>query len=265
MSPAQLSRLRPQISALSSLFDKPEKYIDSLTKLLEKYRSDVDTSSDSISSYSMVSRLNVPDIVISQLEISYNHLVREYPQQTTEIANKIWDNEYFEYKQLALGLLSKLPISSLEKYFDFIQEKITEETETPIFSVILDIANSNLGIQKNESWLNILTSWVSSEDKRLKKIGLQAFLNLIRDQNQFPAPDQLKIIRPIFINPTLAINADLLELVEVLSDLSINEAAAFLISIGVQNPKPDVAKFMRKCAKFFPEPLFDRITNAAES
>jgi hypothetical protein len=74
----------------------------------------------------------------------------------------------------------------------------------------------------------------------------------------------MKLIKPVFLNPYIAIQADLLDLVNILADYSINETAAFLIAIGVQNPNNDISKFLRKCAVFFPPPLSERIKNTSQ-
>jgi len=264
MSPAQLSRLRPQISALSSLFDQPEKYIDALTKLLEQYRNDVEPTSDGIQPYSLVKKLNVPGVVISQLDVSYNHLVKAHSQQTIEIAKTIWKCDYIEYKQLSLLLLSKLPEKFSDSYYSFITENISEESETPLYFFLVEIASKNSEIQQDHRWMNIFISWVVSPDKRLKKFGIQAAVDFIQSLKQYPSPEFMKLIKPVFLNPYIAIHADLLGLVNLLADYSINETAAFLISIGVQNPNNDISKFLRKCAVFFPPPLSERIKNTSQ-
>jgi hypothetical protein len=264
MAPAQLSRLRPQISALSSLFEHPQTYIKSLTTLLEQYRSEIEVSADGISPHSLIKKMNVPEIVISQLIISFNHLVKTFPQQTIEIAKEIWNREYFEYKQLSIHLLSKLPGKELPIYLDHLAQWVKNDTEAPILTVILETARENPELQRDSGWLELISAWVASEDIRLKKIGLRSITDLIKMENQFPDPARIRKIRPAFSNPGISINLELMEITKLMASLSLNETAAFLISLGIQNPDPETKKFLRKCAQFFPPALSERIKSTAQ-
>ena len=265
MSPAQLSRLRPQISALSSLFEDPDSYIKSLSILLEKYQSDIGISADGISPYTLVKKFNVPEIVISQLGVSFNHLVKTYSIHAIEIAGKLWEKEQLEYKLLSLKILSKLPVESLDVYFDHIKNYIDADTDFYIFSSILDASRSNPSILGSSTWLNIIFEWASAQEARLKKIGIKAIREVIEKKEQYPPPQLMKRITPIFLSPSIAINGELYELVKVLAKLSINETTAFLISMGMINPNPDISKFLRKCAPLFPEALAEKVKIAGDN
>ena len=81
MAPAQLSRLRPQITALASQFEDVDAYLLSLTALFKTYSSDIDIAASGITPHSLMPKLNIPMVVINQLEISFNHLGKTYPDQ----------------------------------------------------------------------------------------------------------------------------------------------------------------------------------------
>lgn len=264
MAPTQLSRLRPQISALSSLFEHPQTYLTSLTVLLEQYRSEVEIASDGITPHSLIKKMNVPEVVISQLEISFNHLVPKFPQQAIEIAKEIWNREFLEYKRLSIQLLSRLPDDELHIYLDHLAHWVNNETEAPIISVILETARENSDLWHHPRWIELITDWISSDEIRLKKIGLRSITDLIQKENQFPPPDLIKKIKPAFSRPGISINTELMEMIKIMASLSLNETAAFLISLGVQDPDPETKKFLRKCAQFFPSTLAERIRTTAQ-
>ena len=264
MAPAQLSRLRPQITALSSLFEHPSAYIKSLENLLEKYQSDIDISSSRIESYSLIKRMNIPEIVISQLDISFNHLVRSYPEKAIEIAEAIWKNEHFEYKQIAFLLLSKLPINKVHVFFDSVDQWITHETETPVFHSLLETIRLNQSLSQNDRWIDKITSWAISDNIRLRKFGLIGFIDFIQAGKQYPPPELIKKFKVVFSNPNIKTNTETLELIKILASYSSNETAALLISLGINNPKPEVKKFIRKCLHLFPQSLAERIKNVSQ-
>jgi len=259
MAPAQLSRLRPQISALSSLFEHPPIYIQSLTALLETYRSEIEVSVDGITPFIMIKKMNVPEVVISQLEVSFNHLVKIFPQQAVKIAKEIWNRDFFEYKRLSIQLLSRLSGDNLHIFIDHLAQWVNKDIEAPILTVILETARENPELRKDIRWLELITTWVSSNDIRLKKVGLRSINDLIKMENQFPDPVLINKFKPAFSNPGISIYAELIEVIQTMASLSLNETAAFLISLGVQNPEPETKKFIRKCAQFFPPTLAERI------
>lgn len=265
MATAQLSRLRPQINALSSLYKDPQAYIAGLTAMLNKYRNEVDYSSAGITAHSLIARMNIPDIVITQLGISFNHLVKVYSDESITIANQLWEKEYFEYKQLSILLLSKLPPEQIEHFFNFITTKVNNESETPIFSAIIDTAHSVPIIRTDKRWHNLVIAWASANEVYIKKIGLQAMTELVLIESNYPFPELVKAIKPIFIDPNISIRSELLDLVKSLISLSSNETAAFLISLSIQNPKPEVDKFVRKCLPFFSDNLAEKIKNSINS
>lgn len=265
MTTAQLSRLRPQINALSSLFEDPQSYIAGLTAMLNKYRNEADYSPTGITAHSLIARMNIPDIVITQLGISFNHLVKVYSDQAISIANQLWEKEYFEYKQLSILLLSKLPPERIEHFFNFITTQVHNESETPIFSASINAAHSVPIIRTDKRWHDLVLAWASANEVYIKKIGLQAIAELVSMDSNYPLPELLKSIKPIFIDPNITIRSELLDLVKSLIALSSNETAAFLISLSIQNPKPEMDKFVRKCLPFFPDSLAEKIKGSINS
>jgi hypothetical protein len=180
------------------------------------------------------------------------------------IAEELWSREYFEYKQLSLLLLSRLPSEQLDGFFDHIAHALTSDTESPILSVVLELARSKPEIRFDDRWLRIITVWASADDTHLKKFGLKAMADFMNGNSQIPLPDIFKVIKPVFSNPNIAINSELLNLTRELVSHSINETAAFLISVGIQYPTPEVRKFIRRCTPLFPDPAASQIRESIQ-
>ena len=127
MPSVQIERLRPQINAIVTQYENSEMFTRSLISLLKSYSSEIDRSPSQITAYSLIPRLNVPQVVLNQLEISLKHLARTYPSQTKIIIEKLWEQEYFELKKIALILLSNL--HSQEEFFYFEKKQLQENDE----------------------------------------------------------------------------------------------------------------------------------------
>lgn len=259
MAPAQLSRLRPQITALASQFEDVDTFLLSLTALLKEYSSDIDNAASGITPYSLMPKLNIPAVVINQMEISFNHLGKAHPNQAINIAERLWKRDQFEYKKIALLLLISLPLESLNKYFNNLGIWIDKDTEKLIIDVILEAAKKNSTIGSQVQWKELVFRWIGASDTRLKKFGLEAIANFIQSNPDYPLPEIFKRIEPVFSQPHITINADLIYLIEVLASNSVNETAAFLILLSIHNPNSDTCSFIRKCLPVFPDFLAEKI------
>lgn len=253
MAPVQLERLRPQINAIASQFGNSDLFIKSLVSLLNIYSSEIDISSSQITPYSLIPKLNVPQVVLNQLEISFNHLVPSYPAQAKEIAENLWGKIFLEYKKIALHISSNLPPNEINWYYGKIEQWIDNDTERPIIDVVLNIAKKSQVMITNEKWVALIEKWIHAKNNRLKKVGLLALSDLIALGSFQNLPVIFHIIEPIISKPSVAINSDLMHITKALAEKSESETAAFIIHLITLNPAPELFSFIRKCLPFFME------------
>ncbi|MCD6356761.1 MAG: DNA alkylation repair protein [Anaerolineaceae bacterium] len=251
MAPVQLERLRPQINAVASLFEKYDLFIKSLVSLLESYSSEINISPSQISPYSLIQKLNVPQVVLNQLEVSFSHLTPIYPTQAKKIADHLWKKEYFEYKEIALLISSNLPPDEINWFFNKIEQWINKDTETPIVDIVLGIMKKNEDLITNNKWFFLIKKWIYSKNNHLKKIGLFALSDLIALNSYQNLPAVFHLIEPIISKPNVSINSNLIKVIKTLVDKSESETAAFIIHLATLYPTPELLLFIRKCLPFF--------------
>lgn len=251
MPSVQLERLRPQINAIVTQYENSEMFTRSLISLLKSYSSEIDRSPSQITAYSLIPRLNVPQVVLNQLEISLKHLAHTYPSQTKIIIEKLWEQEYYELKKIALILLSNLHSQEEFFYFEKINKWVHTDIEEPIIDVIIENAIKNKGIFTNKRWFALVEEWLYSKTIRLQKIGLKAIVSLIGVDTFRTLPAIFHLVEPILSKPHVSINNDLITLIHSLIKISQPETAAFLIHLSIMYPKPEVFALIRKCIPFF--------------
>ena len=251
MPSVQLERLRPQINAIITQYDKSDMFTMSLISLLKSYSGNIDYSPSQITSYSLIPKLNVPQVVLNQLEISLKHLARTYPSQTKSIVEKLWEKQYFEPKKIALILLSNLHAQEKDFYFEKINIWVDTDIEGPIIDVILENAIKNKDIFTSKQWLALVKEWLYSKNNHLRKIGLTAIADLINADTYHNLPSIFHLVEPMLSKPHVSINKDLITLIHSLIKASQPETAAFLIHLSIMYPKPEVYALIRKCISFF--------------
>ena len=236
MPSVQLERLRPQINVIATQYKNSEIFTSSLISLLKSYSEDVDYSSFKITPFSLIPRLNVPIIVLNQLEISLKHLARTYPSQTKLTVEKLWEHQYYETKIIAIVLLSNLQPQELDYYFEKISMWVDEEIEKPIIDAVLVNAIKNKNIFENKRWLALIEEWLFSKKIRFQKIGLAAIVDLINIDTYHNLPVVFQLVEPILSKPRLSLNKDLTTLIHSLIKASQPETAAFLIHLSIMYP-----------------------------
>ena len=251
MPSVQLERLRPQINAIITQYGNSDMFTRSLISLLKSYSGSIDRSPSQFAAYSLIPRLNVPQVVLNQLDISLKHLASTYPSQTKIIIEKLWEQQYFEPKKIALILLSNLHAQEKDFYFEKIYIWVDADIEGPIIDVILENAIENKDIFSSKQWLALVEEWLYSKIIRLQKIGLMAITDLIDVDTYHNLPAIFHLIEPMLSKPHVSINKDLITLIHSLIKASQPETAAFLIHLSIMYPKPEVYALIRKCISFF--------------
>jgi hypothetical protein len=252
MPSVHLERLKPQINAITSHYENSDLFTNSLIALLESYSGEIDFSPTKISPFSIVPRMNVPIVVLSQLEISLKISVKLFPEQTKMIVRNLWNYGFFESKKLAIFLLSNLPSIESNSIFKEIEMWVKDDIEYPILSEIFaNINNVNI-LSQDPQWMRLIGTWLSSKTERLNKIGIKALINHIQTNPIKDLPAIFHSIEPLLSNPHISINTELLQLIKSLIILSQAETAAFLIHLSVMNKTKENYSFIRKCL-----PLFD--------
>jgi len=261
MPSVQLERLRPQINALVTQYENSEMFTRSLISLLKSYSEDIDYSPSQIRAYSLIPRLNVPQVVLNQLEISLKYLARTFPSHTKSIVEKLWEQQCFELKTISLILLSNLEVQEIDFYFKIISKWVDAEIEEPIINVVLENALANEDIFTNKQWLTLVEKWLYSKNDRIRKIGIKAIAGMINTNAYHNLPAMFRLIEPILSKPHVSINKDLIVLIHSLIKASQPETAAFLIHLSVMYPKPEVNALIRKCLPFFDQYYSSQISN----
>jgi len=255
MPSVQLERLRPQINAITPHYENCDLFIKSLIALLESYKGEVDSSSTKISPYSIIPRMNIPMVVLNQLEISLKHLAKIYPDQTKIIAKNLWEQGFFETKKIGVFLVTNLPSHENFAYFRIIEDWIDEDIEQPIILEIFKNISKTKGLYQDPQWLLLIETWLSSKIERFQKIGLYALGYHIRSSTVKNLPVIFRLVEPLLSEPHFSINNELINSVESLIEASQPETAAFLIHLAAIYSKPEMFSLIRKCLPMF-DPYF---------
>ena len=253
MAVIQIPRLRSQINAVAAHFGDSGTFTSALKSLLINYSRNkhfpllLEASSQELVHYDLA------EVVIMELESAFIRLAKNYPQEAIEIADRLWREPVFEPKKLAIILISHLGNEYGETFVQHVDKWIDEDLDEKLLNEILDESEQIPYIVTSKKWLELIYHWLNSSSRKMVKNGLKALGQLISRKDFQDMPLIFGLLFPIFSQPDLAIQKNLLDFTSLMAEKTPSETASFLISVGEIYQEKQVRAFIRKCLPFFDE------------
>ena len=254
MAIIQIPRLRSQINALAIHYDDSKVFVSALGSFFNIYGRNKSIA-DLYKNEEQTTLLtyDITDVVFTELESSFKKIAKFHPRQAVETADLLWQEPIFESKKLAIILVSNLGNDYSDTYIQRIEQWIHDGLEEKIFNEILNTSDQIPFLIANDKWQGLINNWLNSDSRQMIRNGLKALGQLINKKEFQNLPYIFGVILPIFCQPELSIQKDLMTITKLLIKKNQPEAASFLISIGEIYPSKDVSAFIRKCLPLFDE------------
>ena len=253
MAIIQIPRLRSQINAIAAHFDDSGTFNSTLKSLLNIYSRNkhlpllLETNPQGLYHYDLA------EVVMIELETAFIKLSRNHPLEAIDIADRLWREPLFEPKKLAIILVSHLGDDYGEHFLKRVDEWIDEDLDDQLLNEILAASEQISFLVTNKKWLELINNWLNSSSSKMVKNGLRALGQIISRKDFQDMPFVFGLMFPIFIQPELSIQKNLIDFTRLMVKKSQSETASFLISLGEIYPEKKVQIFIRKCLPFFDE------------
>jgi len=251
MPAADLSRLQAQISAISTQFKTPSRFVKSLTALMELYSDSHFQTGNSIKIEILMPSYRLPFLVMRQLETDLSSLTYLQPDPALEIMDLLWQKTFFETRMLAITMLGNLPIDILqpmrERFLNWVQPGL----ENHLMEALLNKGSFQLRQNKIDEWLRWAKKWIIDKNPEVEKIGLRSLKIVCSDSHYINFPAIFSIIEPIILKPIFPIQKELTSLFKTIIGRVPMETLSFFRSILVQSQSNEIKAFVRRCLPFF--------------
>lgn len=265
MPNVQLAHLQSQIKALMNHYADEKIFRDSLFSLLNLYSQKENSQNSGLFGGVGIPSLNIPAIVLSELNAIFEQAAQEYPEVTFKNSEVLAKMDFLETKMLSFSLLLSLPSSYQKEVFNNLRNLIHEGNSEALNEMFLDCLEENTDIMLSEKWLNLIEEWLQSENLTTKKIGLSALTRVIQNKDFDYFPKVFTILTPLFSEPTIEIRHDLIQIVREMISRTEQETASFLISIAKLHANNENRVFIRKCLPLFSLSLQNEMKNASDN
>jgi hypothetical protein len=251
MSLVQLSRLKSQLNALTTHFNDPVIFKKTLLSLFLLYEKKDSAPGNWQRKNSRLQTYNIPESVMSELESKISGLSRIMPEQALFNADILWGIPYYEPKKIAIVMVSNLNDSFQNEFLQRINSWLLVGVDDDLIKDILATVEEKPAILKNKLWLDLIRTWLNSNDIANIKLGLQA-LDITLSRRYQNLPEIFSILTPLISKPQLVIQKEIRSILQSLIVISPAETASFVMMVRDLYPNDEVLLFLRKCI-----PLFD--------
>jgi hypothetical protein len=247
------ARLKIQSAELAESFRNPTHLISELHNLLGFYSSRTRQSNLANSSLKL-SSYQVPGPVIKALEQELGALLDQFPDEGLDLIDLIWQEEWLEFRHLAINLLYNMPTNQFKDIISRVQNWMDVCNSEELRYLIMEKGLSRLIREKPQPVLELvgeLSKSGSLENQQAALFGLIPFA----EDNQFDnLPYIFKNLRIILLKEENKLVKEICSVLRLLQKRADQETAYFLSKMLVAASKPRIIRITRHLmADFSPE------------
>lgn len=253
MAAIDLTQLRKQITDLEGSFQNPQAFVKAYHEILGFYHRYSHRPTKGALPKSFMRTYDLPPQILPQIEQGLKKSVQDDPQATMRLIEFLWQDNYFEARDLAAFLLGKLPASYAETVAKIIRDWLASPLDRAVVESIFSKATPTMQAQTPEAWEVLITQLLETPDQKLQNYGLQGLTMSIQKQNLADLAVLFKLLRPFIQSAPDALQVNLGKTIAALADRTPFETAYLLKQVLADTPGKAIERQMRSYLPFFPE------------
>jgi hypothetical protein len=251
MPAIQPVRLKIQISQLVEKYSSPNDFMAALKDMFDFYSDRTRKSGRGRPMYSLTRSYNVPVQVTRQIERALQPVATTDVENSLQLADILWGDNWLECRQLALSILSWIPAVQAESLIARIKRWGEESRIDRIMSASLAKALLSLGKNSPEIVFELLDYWLKSSETGTRKLGLRIIPSLVRDPTFMYLPRIFNMLTPFVQRVSLVPDVDLVEAIRMLAQKSPKETSYYLRRNLTLSENPGVYALIRQSLDAF--------------
>jgi hypothetical protein len=253
------AKLKVQISELARIFQQPEIFIRRLNDLLEFYSDGTRRQGIVVTSAMLLNSLGVPRPVIHHLSIGMIPLVKENPDSTLSICDKLWNQPYIEHRMIAAIFLGHIPTSWKMEVMDRINTWRSEPFDEKSVRIILQKGMSALVSEFPGEVYKTAENWLSSAHSIDRQYAILLLDILVNNHGFENHPLVFRLITPHIRKTPREIRPLMPALVRSLVEKDVQETAFVLEEALQASDNPDATWITRQVLPHFPKEYQNRL------
>lgn len=252
MPAIQLARLKQQSALIATSFDRPLAFISGFHAVLNFYADRTFRPGQSGAPSTLLPAYNVPKPVLRQVAGELSPMIARDPARALALADALWQQDNLECKQLAVAILSYLPIEQKDAVIERARAWLPGEVEPRLVEAFFEQSLAKIHTGLPVEFEQIAAKWLESPRLEEQKLGLKALLTMVKDEDSQNLPFVFRKLTPLVRAAHHRLKSTLLEVLEESARRYPGEAAYFLKQVLLMPDSPSGAWLARQCLKSFP-------------
>lgn len=244
------ARLKIQCAELCENYSNPGKFIPGLHDLLGFYAARIRETSLSRTPLSLQS-YQVPAPVLRALVIELEDYLQESPAPGLNLIDALWDEEWVEFRQLAVICLGDLPPFDSEQILDRIKTWLDNCTAEDIRRRIMTRGVTQIIQDQPEMIFDFIGDLISSGSKMNHQAALFGMLAFVDNSDFDNLPIIYNLLAQILQNEEVGLMKELTALLKILQKRSEQETAFFLKRQLAVAAQPRISRITRQILGYF--------------
>ena len=184
------------------------------------------------------------------------------PQVALELADELWQDEYFEVLQVAIFILGNVPVEDPDQIVKRIKEWLSAEIDPLLASQLFSVGTQSLQPHFHEAWESLIHGYLSDKDPKKVNYGLIGLIQGLKSPSFSNLPAVFRLTSPFLQEPSPEIMRSLEKLIKTLAEQSPIETMVFLKQAISISESPDTIRLVKNAIQTFPEDLQQEIKAA---
>jgi len=246
------ARLKIQSARLAESFQTPEQFVDGLHELLIYYSARIRQTTLSRTPLELQA-YQVPSPVLKALELELSEQINNLPTENLSLVDLLWEEDWLEFRQLAMNLLGLVPTSYSQDILDRIRIWIRESPTEDLRRQLMIRGLERMLVEEQQQVMNLLKILATSTDIKDRQGALFGLLPFSEDPEYVNLPEIFKVLSDILLTETPALIKEITAIIRSLRRRSDQETANFLIRQLAIASKPRIFKVIRQVMGDFSE------------
>jgi len=256
MPAVQLAQLKLQIDKLIWHYTRPADFIKALHDLLAIYSNKgVYRPGRTVHPLRQINTYYTSPIIMREIQKELKRQASENPDAALVLADALWAEEYSEFRYLSSFLLGQVPVTSPAPILQRLKHWVQSSEQAFSLTDLLNLGTMRLRREAAPVYMEMINDWVTSSSIILNKIGLEALLSLVKDEQFFDLPRVFSMVSPLLRHVSPSLQGELRQLMIVLINHAPSETAYFLRQIALLSPNADTKRLLRKVLDELPDHL----------
>lgn len=255
MTAVNPTRLRFQIQDLLVYFGSPNEFHRRLDGLFNLYANHALRYGDIVQRYPLTPMLHLPDPVMRQLRLDLVPYVQSNPEEALALADELWEDTYFEIRQVAINILDLFPLADPNPILARLKKWLTPELDPMLASELLFTGTRNLQAEHPQVWESLIQSFLDHDNPKIIAWGLIGLQEGIKQPAYENHPSVYRLISPFIQSPSSDLINHLQNLIAVIAGRLPTETAFFLKQSLIISDSPETIRLIKQCIPLFPEEI----------